>query len=1219
MDARSVSRRHARACIPFILSAFFILAVSMMAGPVIAQVDIAQVPLHLGTHVAGNLALVPSVEYPTINSAANLGPYEASRQYTGYFDADKCYHYRYSAIESERHFFPTRFTTGHVCNASSKEWSGNFMNWAVTQTIDPFRLALTGGYRVRDTSTETWLEKARHDRSWGFSDRRLPDGKPTDMAALRAATPASWNWMWIRVQGLGNKMRFTGRDSWGAVVPYNPAVHDLRLDERGGAVPESGLEISIRVRVCVPNLLEANCKQYSQGWKPEGLIQQYSDRVRYSIFGYLNESTIWRDGGVLRANQKFVGPLSYDPNQGRADNVAKEWDADTGVIRRNPDPAAAAATPGAIMDSGVINYLNKFGQLTSQLHKGVDPVSELYYAAVRYFKHQGNVAAYSTIGSGNAYDLADGFPVITRWDDPIQYRCQANVVLGIGDVNTHRDKNLPGSTNLSEEPAAPPEVSADRTVNVATATAKVAQLEGVTISTPFSGRNNSAYIAGLAYDSHTKDIRPDLKGKQTVATYWVDVRENGVLAPRSFNQYWLAAKYGGFRVPDDFSPYERTAALPEAWWNESGDVLATNDKRPDNFYVASEADKMVESLTRAFRRIIGESSGSATSVASNTTRLEAGAMIYQARFYSPSWRGELSAYAVDPDTRRISDAAVWNASERLAAMPWMQRKIYVHNPQAGTRGRYQPLSWQALGPAQQSVLGDEATVNYLRGDRSNEGRLRVRGGVLGDIVHSQPVFVGRPRLRRYRGARFSGASSYLAFAQAQSGRRGVVYVGANDGMLHGFDATTGNEVYAFMPAAAITAQLKNLTSPDYEHRYFVDGELTVADVYSSREGRWKSILVGTMGRGGRSVFALDVTDPADVGFLWEMRAAELQALGNVIGKPIIAQVADGDWRVLVANGPNSAAGTAQLITIGVESRSVQVYDTGAGGSNGLSGVDGWDGNGDGFHETVYGGDLAGNLWRFKLGDSGNSTLAASRLFAAKDAAGNPQPITAAPFLLREPQSRKLWVYFGTGRYLGDGDVANRSEQTWYGLIDDGDVVPGRGALVRRRILAEKTPAGSEMTQRVTSAAIAGDLAGRDGWYLDLVSVNGPEGERMVAPNSLVGGVLYGTTRIPDARDVCSPGGRGFLMGVEPFTGGRAPFATYDANGDGRIDDKDKVEVGGVRVPASGVGYGSSPNQPRFLDGAAVMILDDGRRVAPPPPPPIGTKASRTSWRELLLE
>ncbi|UNK49726.1 hypothetical protein MNR01_01420 [Lysobacter sp. S4-A87] len=1191
------------------------LAITLATEPVIAQVQIAQTPLYVGPRVPGNLALVPSVEFPTINSPANLGRYEVKRTYAGYFDADKCYNYRYSPIESERHFYPVRFTRGHVCSYSRKEWSGNFMNWAVTQTVDPFRLALTGGYRFRDTPTETWLEKARHDRGYGFSDRRLPDGRPADIDEVSAATPASWNWMWVQVAGQGNRMRFTGRNYWRAVVAYDPAVHDLVLDRRGDAIPGNGFEVSVRVRVCVPNLLEANCRQYGRGWKPEGLIQEYSDRVRYSIFGYLNDSSVWRDGGVLRANQKFVGPLSHDPATGPAANAAREWDPETGVIVRNPDPAAAAATPGGIRDSGVINYLNKVGQLTSRPHKAFDPVGELYYAAIRYFKHQGNVAAYSAI-TGNAYDQADGFPVITRWDDPIQYRCQANVILGIGDVNTHRDKNLPGNTNLSEEPATPPEVRADRTINVVTSTRKVAELESLRIGTPFSGRNNSAYMAGLAYDSHTRDIRPELDGRQTIATHWVDVRENGVLAPRAFNQYWLAAKYGGFRVPDDFRPYERTTALPEAWWNDSGDILATGDKRPDNFYVASEADKMVESLTRAFRRIIQEVTGSAASIASNSTRLEAGAMIFQARFQSPSWRGELSAYPLDPATGRFADDPRWNASDRLAAMPWSRRKIHVHNRQAPANRRYGRLTWDALGPTQRSAVGDEATLDFLRGDRSNEGRLRTRQGVLGDIVHSQPVFVGRPDARLYSGATFAGASSYADFAEHRSGRRGVVYVGANDGMLHGFDSATGDEVYAFMPAAAFNARLKTLASPDYEHRFFVDGELSVADVYSIADRRWKTILVGSMGRGGKAVFALDVTDPADVKFLWEKDDSDVPSLGNVLGKPILAQVANGDWRVLLGNGPNSAAGTAQLVTIGIESGVAQVATTGISGNNALSGVDAWDTNRDGFFETVYGGDLAGNLWRFE--GIGSAAMSAGKLYAARGSDGRPQPITAAPLVIRNPQTRAAWVFFGTGRYLGDADVADKSVQSWYGLVDDGDEVQGRAALVRHRILAERA-GGQNLTLRVTSKATPADFVGKDGWMLDLVSpLNGREGERMVVPNRFDRGMLIGTTRIPDSSDLCSPGGRGFIMALDPFTGSRPSSSFFDGNGDGQVNELDTVKVDGESVASSGVGFGSSPNGPIVLGAEIQVNLEDGTRQKLITRS-TGTKASRISWRELLMD
>lgn len=1241
MNLRSGKRAGRSSATSRILMSAFVAVITMVTGTVTAQVEVAQAPLYVGSRVPGNLALVPSVEYPTIISQANIGDYVVARSYMGYFDAAKCYEYVYDNDETKRHFKPVSTTETHRC--SNGQWSGNYMNWAATQTIDPFRLALTGGYRVVDEVGKTWLEKARHDRAQLYPDRTLSSD-------VSGSTPAgNWGSVIIRIQGLGNRMRFAAKSSdlgGSSPVAYNPSRHELVNTNWGGPkvrdtrtdqyLDSTLLEVSVRVAVCVSGLLEKNCKAYQGGWKPEGLIQEYSDRIRYSIFGYLNDSyggdkTSYpngrRDGGVLRAQQKFVGPFSYDPTKGAvANTAAREWDPVTGVLYRNPDAADATATNANILDSGVINYLNKFGQMTDWNHKSYDPVSELYYTAVRYFKKLGNVASYTSLSGSDAYKYADGFPVISAWNDPVQFRCQANVILGIGDVYTHADKNLPGNKTSTAEPDVPAEVSADQTVDVVKALNKIAELEGITLGTPFTGRNNSAYIAALAYDSHTRDIRQDVAGRQTIATHWVDVRENQRLEPKTANQYWLAAKYGGFRVPDGFDPYARTEALDPAWWHGTADYLTsgpqggttttvTDYPRPDNFYVASEADKMIESLTKAFQKIADEMSGSSSSLASNTTRLEAGAMAYQSRFYSPSWRGELSAYALDPDTGHFSDEPVWNAGDKLPA--WAQRKIYVHNPESN-KSPYQLLTWNALGPAQQAVLGSAEVVNYLRGDRSNEGKYRVRQGVLGDIVHSQPVFVGQPDVRLYYGAGFEGAGAYVQFAQDQAQRVGVVYVGANDGMLHAFNAETGVEVYAFMPAAAINADLKSLSSPDYEHRFFVDGEITVADVYSKADKEWKTILVGSMGRGGKAVFALDITDPADVKFLWEKSATDIPELGNTLGKPIIAQVANGDWRVLIGNGPNSAAETAQLVMIGVESGVATVRTTGVSGNNGLSAVDAWDTDRDGFYDTVYGGDLLGNMWRFT--GAGGGSAVTSKLFTAIGPDSNVQPITAAPLVMMNPDTRAVWVYFGTGRYLGDGDVSNKEVQSWYGLIDDGNAVTGRSSLANPKILLE-VPDEEDTTliQRVTSKMTGADLAGKDGWYIDLVSPAGDKkGERMVIPNRFERGMLIGTTRIPNSTDACSPGGTGFVMAVDPFTGSRPASTFFDVNGDGKFDEKDMVKVGDEWVPATGLGFGSSPNGPIFVDDDMLVNLDDGTKKKLDTRG-TGSKASRISWRELLMD
>ncbi|WP_368561895.1 pilus assembly protein [Pseudoxanthomonas sp. UTMC 1351] len=1221
----SFMQRHLSKLGAMVIGAFSVLS----SLPADSAVAISQAPLYVGNDVPGNLALVPSVEYPTIHSQANIGAYDLGRSYMGYFDPGKCYEYVWSATESERHFTPIALTNNRTCVGANR-WSGNFLSWAATQTIDPFRLALTGGYRVKDTSTTTWLEKARHAPGFGLYPNRTIPETGDNSTLVDGATPAAWSIFKVRIAGLNNKMYFTRDGNLDtpatAVVAYNPADHALTDTIVNGVRPD-GLpvyEVSMRVEVCNASVgLESNCKRYSQGYKPEGLIQEYSDRLRYSIFGYLNDSSWNRDGGVMRARQKFVGPLLNYPDEDPVANNNAEWDPATGVLYENPDATDASNTGGGVRNSGVINYLNRFGQMTNNNPKSLDPVSELYYTAVRYFKNQGNVSAYSDM-VGDIYGLADGFPVITTWDDPIKYSCQANVILGIGDVYTHRDKNLPGAdTPTDGEPGKPTAVTDDTTVDVVRATQKVFDLEGLgTLTNPFTGRQNSAYIAGLAYDSHTRDIRPDdaelpqTEGMQTISTHWVDVRENQVLEPRARNQYWLAAKYGGFRVPNGFDPYTRTEALDNAWWHNTTDYLTSGAnggvtttpntyRRADNFYVASEADKMVSSLRKAFENIMDEIRGSGGSFASNTTKLETGAMTYQAQFYSQSWRGELVAYAVNSTTGALTQS--WVASAQFPKdangnIDWAARDIHVNS--GGTMRQFRHSN---LTGSQSTALGSQQVVDYLRGQRSNEqpaGSLRTRQSILGDIVNSQPVYVGAPNGRLFYGTEFTGSSTYGAFVTAQVSRKPVIYVGANDGMLHGFDARTGEETFAFIPSAAVT-NLREYTSPDYVHRYYVDGDITVADAYINNA--WRSILVGTMGRGGRAVYALDVTDPDNITFLWEKSATDIPALGNVLGKPIIAQVANGDWRVFIGNGPNGTGDSAQLIMVGLGNGTVTTVNTGAGTNNGMTAVNVWNTGVSDFADTVYAGDLRGNLWKIT---NLASTPTATALFQAQYS-GIEQPISATPMVSKHPSSGQTWVFFGTGQYLSRDDLSSKAVQTWYGIIDRGSPISGRTGLKQIAITAE-ADLGNGFRARVIDESSA---PGVNGWYMDLLTGGSTaEGERMVVPNIFQGLTLIGTTRIPDTEDVCDPSGRGFVMAINPFTGGRLPQSFFDTNGDGAFNSSDLINGNA----ASGLGLPSGPNNPIFIGDVMLTNMDNAQGHV------IKTNSSvllptRVSWREVVAD
>lgn len=1211
---------------------WLLISLQILTYPVYAGVPISQFPLITSGGAADNLVLVPSVEWPTINSMANLGNYSTTTAYAGYFDEDKCYQYYYSNVEAERYFYPVRVTSNRTCNFNNKEWSGNYLNWAATQTIDAFRSALTGGYRVKDTTTETWLEKARQDGQGGaglYPDRRLPNSGSNN-TLVESLTPFSTAKNSLSqtvditsiktvISGLGNKMQFTFNDvsSTTNTTAYNPSTSPLLTTTK--------YEVSIRVKVCDPAFPETNCQAYGSNYKPEGAIQEYANRLRYSAFGYLNISDIARDGAALRAHQKSVGPYlaNLTNDEVKVDNPEKEWDATTGILFQNPSPGDATATNNTfglggtsnakIVNSGVINYINKFGQMTTQNHKSYDPVSEMFYAGLRYLRNKGNVPAYTDMTgatASNKYIYADGFPVLTQWDDPYQAACQAGAFLGIGDVNSHRDKNLPGnSTYRTDEPSMPSQISSDD-INVIALTNKVGALEGlgnIGSTNDFSGRNNSAYIAGLAWYANTYDLRADWAGKQTAATFWVDVLEGQVLTAMAKNQYALAAKYGGFRVPENFDPLTQTTALPVGWWHTNTETLTPNSGsqflRPDNYFTAGQSSQIINSIKQVFARIVARVNGSGAGLASNSTKLVTGTKVFQAVFFNKSWHGELKAYSVNSQTGQLYPQPDWQATEQLPT--WSSRKIYTGNT---------AFVWSNLTSDQKTALISESLVNYLRGDPSNEqrnsGTFRDRFITpLGDIVHSQPVLVGKPDAKLYAGKLFTGANTYALFANSLATRKAVLYVGANDGMLHGFDATTGKEIYAFIPNTVIQDGLKDLADPNYSHRYYVNGELTVADVYINNA--WKTVLIATLGYGGKGVFALDVTDPDNVKFLWEKNSTAIPALGNNLGKPIIVQTADGVWKAMMGNGPNGGGDKAQLVLIDIASGNSTIVDTGVGSNNGLAAVTAWSTYANGLSDIIYAGDINGNMWKFVLGDTPVKLFSAKSVDSTTNAT-KAQPITTAPLVGVDPLSGDRWLFFGTGQYLSQTDMTDTSQQSWYGLkLNASNTLIKLSDLVKRSILVE-TQVDGEYAVRVSDIGTVAELQSKSGWYFNLPA----NGERMVVSNVFQGDALIGTVRIPDASDICKPTGRGFVVALNPFTGGRLDRVFFDVNGDGLFDEKDNISVNGTSTIVSGVGFDSSPNTPLFI-GNVMQVVQDNGTISSILTQGLPASAGRTSWHEII--
>lgn len=1238
---------------------------SLLSAGTSRAVDLADQPLFATVNVPGNLILALSVEWPTATTPAydSTTAYSDSSTYLGYFDPDKCYKYKdvntgtkESPDYSTSYFSPSSEASKHTC---SGKWSGNYLNWAAMQTLDAFRWVMTGGYRSTDTKDTTILTKTYAAQDNG---KVIPLKTISGESLVSGATPFGWDAATTRLRALGTAMYITksGSIDEKTVVPVDYTHPEKPSDT-------TVYRVYINVKVCDADAgLESNCTTYpSKHAKPEGLMQKYASKLRYSAFGYYNHNgseKFQRDGGVMRAGMKFIGPEAPAPGKPATTNSATEWDSQTGVMLTNPDSGDAtqtqedAKTAGyadiSIPNSGVMNYLNKFGY-SAKSYKSHDPVSELYYAALRYFKKQGNLKQYTDLSGAGSKERAsawlDGFPAITEWDDPIAYTCQKNFVLGIGDINAHRDANLPGSTLRSKSTLdnINPDVT-DDSVDVAAATNMVGQLEGLSkLGDRFVdfgegsclsesndwnkwSRCNTYYLAGLAYDAHTKDIRPDLIGSQTVNSYFMDVLEEQVYSHQ--NQYWLAAKYGGFTVPPDFSPYASsngTSTIDDKAWYTSSDLMNVKkgQKRPDNYFPGNRPDVMQSGLTAAFAKIVSETD-SATGTALSTVSpnvASAGTASYAASYDPNNWTGELIAHELTFDSEgNPTSTEKWNAKTWLSASSTTssERKIVTCCKKGD--GAALPFKYDAMKDAslisrtylasfdQVPGVSTEAQsiknyIEYLRGDTDQEigeksGVYRTRQYRLGDIVNSKPIAVGKPDFPYFDVYN----PGYSTFKTTHAKRSTVVYVGANDGMLHAFDGridktASGKELFAYVPSfvygdkdTAATSGLAALGSPSYAHRYYLDATAAHFDLdFSKTVGAadaskrdWRTVLIGGLGKGGKGYFAIDVTDPtkwtdesAVAGkVLWEFAD---KRMGYSYGRPSVVKTAKYGWVVLFTSGYNNSDGKGYFFIVNPRNGELLEAVEAPGGTTEhplnigehTAYVSSYT---DMTADAVYAGDLAGNVWRLDLTGKTGTTYDEPKLIATlADATGVAQPVSTRPLIEVEPNSGKRYVFLGTGKLLADSDLASGAVQSFYAIVDGtgkhGDFYTGSTlpSNVDFPITRSKLEENKDLL-----AGIGSTPTSSMGWYFDLPVSNGIALRVNVDPTANQGVVAFVANR-PNGQ-ACSPGGVGavyataFADGKTVLTGKDGKAVAWLSPTGGtltdiaiqRVDDRLQLIVGG---------------------------------------------------------
>lgn len=694
--------------------------------------------------------------------------------------------------------------------------------------------------------------------------------------------------------------------------------------------------------------------------------------------------------------------------------------------------------------------------------------------------------------------------------------------------------------------------------------------------------------------------------------------------------------WGGSTFAGDFANIEDGSAD----WPDGTQSNASPDNVYDLWHAAVNSRGQFfsaenpDSLSKAFASIINrikDRSGSAAAVATNSGSISDDTRLYQAKFRTTDWSGDVVAFNLDASEGTVGDVK-WKASEQipLAANREIITSKRVVSPSGKVSEAGVAFDWSNLSTAQKTALDDnENKLEYLRGDQSVESKpdFRNRPHLLGDIVHSAPVFVGAPPpgIPEKFDSHGTETVPHRTFRSNHTDRAGVIYAGANDGMLHAFRADTGEELLAYVPQA-VYDNLADLTDNGYTHKYYVDGAITAADAFF--DGDWHTIVTAGLNAGGQGVYALDVTNPgelddndnftsgafsesnADDLFLWEFTDEDDADLGYTFSQPVVARLNNGKWGVIVGNGynntdsdGNAGGGTAVLYILDAEDGSVLAkLDTGEGGTsagetNGLSSPFAADADGDQVADFVYAGDLEGNLWKFDLsaddetkwniGSNGSPLFQAAYREKGSGKGGStvPQPITSAPTVGPGPKAGTLMVYVGTGKYVETGltDKNSTDVQSFYALVDTVATSSGgkkgggsssgidRADLLRQSITDQRqvtrTVEGvsQEIDIRVTSNHPF-DATSHSGWFMDLLpedKTDNAEGERVVSQPLVRNGRVVFNTLVPNSDPCAAGGGTGWIMELDATSGKRLDRSPFDLDGDRDFDNDDLVSEDGT--------------------------------------------------------
>jgi type IV pilus assembly protein PilY1 len=614
-----------------------------------------------------------------------------------------------------------------------------------------------------------------------------------------------------------------------------------------------------------------------------------------------------------------------------------------------------------------------------------------------------------------------------------------------------------------------------------------------------------------------------------------------------------------------------------------------------DYFLATDPTSLRNGLAAALAEA-GNNPGSLASVATESAQVSVDTEVYQATYNPSQWSGRLYAFSQSASgtVNTNPSAAMWEASNRMPSPA--NRNIYTWNPTTNVGA---PFTWAGLTATQQGHLNNDSTLlDFLRGSNAREvaqnGPFRdraryavgaVSGGVLGDIVNGSPIkgpSAGAGYNRLPPGA--PGRDTYATFRSpgntGLNNMRDSLFVGANDGMLHAFNRLTGVERFAYVPNSVFSVprsptgteqKLRMLSDPGYTHRFTVDGPPQIADAFigvASAAADWRTVLLGSTGAGARSVFAMDITNPAveTGGFgqgrlLWEFSEANNADMGYMLSYPHAARMRDGTWVAIFGNGYDSVNGQAKLFILNLQTGAVVWQQSvGAAGGNGLSQPN-FSLNANREVTAIYAGDLRGNLWKFDVDDPSPTNwkvaFGTGPNYTPLFTGSTNQPITVMPEISDHPNGGTL-LSFGTGKLFEVEDTAttsvnvNLNTQAIYGIWDKPAETTGfsgnsllvqQGANTGLAAVADTTLSGT------TTNTI--NWGTRRGWYMNLAT----GGERVNVSPQQAKSTLLLVANTPDTNP-CRSGGSSRLFALDPITGGAPNFAVFDTNAVGGVTSAD---------------------------------------------------------------